>query len=163
MDNQNNLTPDPKLKEPSKAPSIPLNRKKFILPSPLLIILVVLGFCFAILIFSFLSKRAAKTFPVPKTEVKDASQIPSPDTVQTVTEQVPAILSGTEEGSSLAEKPMPFLSLSGIVYDITGSAALINGKVVPEGGFVEGARLDKVFSDRVELTFEGKKIILRNR
>jgi hypothetical protein len=41
--------------------------------------------------------------------------------------------------------------------------ALINGRVVPEGGMVDGAKIEKISSDEVELSFEGQKIILRSR
>lgn len=164
MEGQDSLKPDSKPQEPLKAPSAPLSIKKFALPSPLLIILVVLGFGFAILIFSFFTRRVVKTSPpVPQAEVKDASKIAESPSPQPITAQNPVVPAGTQQDSSLAEKPTPFLSLSGILYDSQGSVALINGRVVPEGGLIEGARLDKVFSDRVELTFEGKKIILKNR
>ncbi|MFB3919436.1 MAG: general secretion pathway protein GspB [Candidatus Velamenicoccus archaeovorus] len=58
---------------------------------------------------------------------------------------------------------MPTLSLSGILYSDAESLALINGKVVPEGGTVDGAKVEKISSDEVELSFEGQKIVLRSR
>lgn len=169
MEGQDSLKPEHKPQEPLKvfpAKVLPasLSIKKLGPSSVLLLILVVLGFGFAIFIFSFLSKKVVKTpSSAPQAEIQEAAKMAASPSAQPITVQNPTAPPEAQGDSISAEKPAPFLSLSGILYDSQGSVALINGRVVPEGGIIEGARLDKVLSDRVELTFEGKKIILKNR
>lgn len=60
-------------------------------------------------------------------------------------------------------KDLPNLTLGGILFSSSsGSYALINGKVVPEGSKVSGVTVVKVLRDKVELSFEGRKFTMRS-
>ena len=52
----------------------------------------------------------------------------------------------------------------GIMYSGEGSEnfAILNGKIVSPGMMISGARLEKIGPDRVELSFDERKIILRS-
>ncbi len=135
--------------------------KKPGLPLPLIVGIVLFGFAAAGLLFSFLTKvragrrveTARPVFPVSK---------PKP---QTVIEEAPA---EEEEMASLAavtqaKREMPRLTLGGILYsEGEGSVALINGKIVPEGGVVKGVKVVRVLPDKVEMEFDGRRIFMRS-
>ena len=135
----------------------PIDIKKSGRPPLQLIFFVVFGFGLAAAGFAFFSKNFTKTNPVNK--APKTATLP-----QTIIEvAAPAVVSTIEKTPVKPERPIPTLTLSGILFGESGSFALINGRVIPEGGKVDGAVVDKVSSDRVELSFEGKKITLRSR
>ena len=59
------------------------------------------------------------------------------------------------------EKSYPNLLLNGIFYDGQQYYAIINNKILKEGESIEGARLIRILSNRVELEFEGRPISLK--
>ncbi|MDD5018863.1 MAG: general secretion pathway protein GspB [Candidatus Omnitrophica bacterium] len=122
----------------------------------LVVIVAVFGFFLAAALFAFFSggKKTPKVPAAPLPPPVAAPAVPAP-VVEVLKTSVPA-----EPASAL---PIPSLSLSGILYSDNERLALINGKVVPEGGTVDGVRVEKIGSDEVELSFEGQKIILRSR
>jgi len=138
-------------------PMQPIDLKKSGHPPLQLIFFVVFGFGLAAAGFAFFSKSFTKTNP-PKQPTKTAV-LP-----QTIVEVItPAAVDTAEKMPAEPEKPLPTLTLSGILFGESGSFALINGRVIPEGGKVDGAVVDKISTDRVELSFEGKKITLKSR
>ncbi|MEK7849560.1 MAG: hypothetical protein AAB213_01875 [Candidatus Omnitrophota bacterium] len=138
-------------------PMQPIDIKKAGHPPLQLIFFVVFGFGLAAAGFAFFSKSVTKTNP-PKQSPKTA--VLPQAIVEVVT---PAVINRTEKTPAEPEKPLPILTLSGILFGESGSFALINGRVIPEGGKVDGAVVDKISPDRVELSFEGKKITLKSR
>jgi hypothetical protein len=145
--------------QPMQPPPQPLDTKKSGVPMPVILFVVVFGFALAAAAFALLSRKPAKkgqgkARPVPETKAV-------PQTIMEVVEPEQTEESLLQE--SAVEKPLPTLSLSGILLSKKGSLALINGRIVPEGETVAGAKVMKVGSDTVELDFEGKKIILRSR
>lgn len=125
-------------------------------------ILVIFGFGAAAGIFAFYSKVI-----LPKKSARKQSKAvaPQPRVIpKNMTAVVsPASVPETSQSPSPSQKTTPVLALTGILFGEEGSFALINGKVVAEGAMVDGAKLQKVYSDRVELSFEGKTLILRSR
>ena len=53
--------------------------------------------------------------------------------------------------SPVLDKDSPFLSLNGIIFSDGQYSALINGKIVEVGDFIEGAQIHKVDSEGVEI------------
>ncbi len=156
MDNIENQPQAPTTpSQPLKQPLQPLDLKKTGLPPLLLVGFVFLGFVVAAVLFAYFSKPTAQ----PKAPLAAA-----PTVSATAMEVVPAPVPATAVDSVPAEeRPLPVLTLSGILFGPEGSLALINGRIVREGGMVEGAKLVKVSSDRVELSFDDQKIILRSK
>lgn len=132
-------------------------------PASLFILMGVVGFGLAALLFSVLSKSSSKhdaPKPHPKVPVVEAVGFSeAPVEAQKKVRQESAV----EKEEVLTAKSPPSLTLSGIIFDETGSLALINGKVVKEGSLVDGVKLEKVYADKVELSFEGKKFFLKAR
>lgn len=140
--------------QPLKEPLQPLDLKKTGLPPLALVGFVFLGFVAAAVLFAYFSKSAQpKVAPaqVPAAPVTIMEVVPAPVT-ETAPENIPA-----------EDRPVPVLTLSGILFGPEGSLALINGRIVREGGMVDGAKLEKISSDRVELSFDGQKVILRSK
>lgn len=133
-------------------------------PVSLFILLGVFGFGLAALLFSVLSKPSAKkTAPKPEKETP-AAEIISPAAVLAEDQQKPTEEIAEEEEELSVGQSMPSIHISGIIFDEkAGGLALINGKVVREGYMVDGVKLERVYSDKVEMSFEGKKFILRAR
>ncbi|GEM_PF-4575337 len=140
---------------PAPEPTFTVNKANH--PPLQLIFFIALGFGLAAAGFAFFSNSFTKT--------NSAKQSPKAVVVpETIVEVVtPVVNDVTEKAPPEPEKPIPALSLSGILFGETGSFALINGRVIPEGGNVEGAVVEKIYAERVELSFEGKKITLRSR
>jgi hypothetical protein len=151
-------------------PSIPDN-KKTVYPFFFFVGLGIVGFCVAAALFAFFSRTHANkipSLPVSKNIINETTVMPQASlsalekrAVAPSAEVVPqkAIAPSPEQETSL-----PTLTLSGIVFGQTGSSfALINGKIVPEGSFIEGAKVEKISSDTVELSFGEKRIVLRSR
>jgi hypothetical protein len=55
------------------------------------------------------------------------------------------------------------ISLDGIAYSDTSPVAVVNGKVVGPGGYVEGFTIIRILPDRVELEREGSRTFLTLR
>ncbi len=125
-----------------------------------IVIFGVCGFFLAAALFAFFSgsKKAPK---LPKPQAP-AAVVPAPAAVTpAVVVETPKPQASPEGSTTLSA--VPTLSLSGILYSDAESLALINGRVVPEGGMVDGAKVEKISSDEVELSFEGQRTILRSR
>ncbi len=58
-------------------------------------------------------------------------------------------------------KESPLFKLNGIVHDKNKPLAVINDKIVEAGGIVDGAKVTKINSDKAELSYRGRKIILQ--
>jgi hypothetical protein len=56
---------------------------------------------------------------------------------------------------------MPELVLNGIFASEAGSYALINNRIVREGETISGAKVVRIYANKVELNAFGKEIILR--
>ncbi len=126
-----------------------------------IVVFGVCGFFLAAALFAFFS-GPKKTQKFPELHSVPAAVPSSPATTAPApVVETPQIQ--TLPAESAASSTMPTLSLSGILYSDAESLALINGKVVPEGGTVDGAKVEKISSDEVELSFEGQKIVLRSR
>ena len=134
--------------------------------------LAILGFCLTAALFAFFSKPNTnltprkniskivpnESKPMPQ-EVAPISAKETPASKSGVVPEKPPIVSAPEQDASPVS-----LILSGIVFGPNGgSLALINGKVVSEGALVEGAKVEKISSDTVELSLREKKIVLRSR
>lgn len=57
--------------------------------------------------------------------------------------------------------PLPDLELCGIMEGIGEPMAIINNRIMKKGEYVEGAHLIAIGSDRVNLLYDDKEIILR--
>ncbi|MBI5872907.1 MAG: general secretion pathway protein GspB [Candidatus Omnitrophica bacterium] len=159
MENQkSDIQPSSAPQELLKPPLQPLDLKKTGLPLYLIIGLVIAGFAGTTVLFAVFSKPNAQKQALKR---EAATVLVSPAQT-TIVEVAPTLgFETAAESVPKEEKPIPLLTLSGILYGENGSLALINGRVVREGAMIEGARLEKVSADRAELSFEGQKIILR--
>ena len=143
---------------PLKPPPHPLDLKKTGLPPLVLMGVAVIGFTLAGLLFSFLVKAISK-----KTESKKklAAEPVKPKTVIEVKPEETA--KDTAPVMPEPPKELPSLNLGGILFSPSGgSYVLINGKVILEGGQIQGVTVTKVMKDKVELTFEGRKFTMRS-
>lgn len=68
-----------------------------------------------------------------------------------------------EESTPSPVTEQPLFSLQGIAYDGPASVALINDRMVSVGQQIEGAKVEEIRSDRVQLNHDGEKITLRLR
>ncbi len=60
-----------------------------------------------------------------------------------------------------AFKEGPLFKLNGIVNDENKPLAVINDKIVETGEIVDGAKVTKINSDKAELSYKGRKIVLQ--
>jgi len=60
-----------------------------------------------------------------------------------------------------ASKESPLFKLNGIVHDKDKPMAVINDKIVEVGEIVDGAKVTEINSDKAELSYRGRKIILQ--
>lgn len=163
MEGMQEQQPQPSLNKTTEPDSVvQAPKKKTNSPVLFTLFLVFLGFCLSAAVFALLSKAGSKKNPT-KESPKVTPALPAP-TPQVVAES-PAPSSVEDEGQSLSpsQKPLPSLTLTGILFGEQGSFALINGKVVPEGGMVSGAKVEKISSDTAELSYDGRRIILKAR
>ncbi|MFA5038765.1 MAG: hypothetical protein WC732_03705 [Candidatus Omnitrophota bacterium] len=125
------------------------------------VILAVFGFFLAAAIFAFVAGRkkqpAAVKPPASKPVAKSNAAVPAPP------KPAPVVSSASAPEVPVYAGTPPALVLSGILFSEEGSLALIDGKVVPEGGTVAGATVERIGSDEVELSYEGQTFILRSR
>lgn len=130
-----------------------------------LIFFIVAGFAVAAAVFAFLSKGVSSSiFSRPKPS-QGSQAVPSSlaQPLAEVVEPVPVEEKTKVIDLSVPRKPLPVLTLSGILFGEKGGFALINGRIIAVGAMIEGAKLEKVESDRAVLTFEDQTIILRAR
>jgi len=55
------------------------------------------------------------------------------------------------------------ITLDGIVFSEVSPVAVLNGRVLPVGGFVEGYTVVQILPDRVELEADGLRVLLTLR
>jgi len=73
---------------------------------------------------------------------------------------------GTATRSYAGEMPLPGgvkITLDGIVFSEESQVAVVNGRVLPVGGFVEGYEIVQILPDRVELERDGARVVLTLR
>lgn len=63
--------------------------------------------------------------------------------------------------NSSEDKPPPSLILKGIAHFEKENWAIIDEQIVRQGQFIKGAKVEEIFSDHVDLTFEGKRFTLK--
>ena len=85
---------------------------------------------------------------------REPARAPAPPTRAPVPTREPRVYVGT------ANTPSGKLELEGIVFSETNPTALINGRVVGPGGYVEGFTVVSIAADRVELESESGRIVL---
>ena len=129
----------------------------------ILIVWVILGFSLAAFAFSLVARPASSSKKVRQV-------VPTPPAVSvTVSNEIVVEVAPPEPVLPVAEEQapaeLPVFVLEGIIYSEQGqgSVALIDGKVVPEGTLIKGARVEKITPETVELSFEGTPITLRSR
>jgi hypothetical protein len=119
--------------------------------------------------------RPASTPPPSAASVRPAASSPASPAAAHLT--LPAAAGRAEAGERkprgpaevrayVGEMPLPGggkISLDGIVYSESNPVAVVNGKVLPPGGYVEGFTIVTILPDRVELEREGAKIFLTLR
>lgn len=92
-----------------------------------------------------------KQASIPKVEKVAEGYAPSPVPSQP---PAPPKQEVTSMGSFLTRFSQPRLTLSGIVYGIGKPAAIIENKILEEGGSIRGTRVVKIYSDKVEMLEE---------
>jgi hypothetical protein len=55
------------------------------------------------------------------------------------------------------------ITLDGIVFSEESQVAVVNGRVLPVGGLVEGYEIVQILPDRVELERDGARVVLTLR
>ena len=91
-----------------------------------------------------------------------AASVPSTGTPETR----PHSPANAQGRSYLGEMPLAGggkITLDGIVFSETSPVAVLNGRVLPVGGFVEGYTIVKILPDRVELEADGARVLLTLR
>jgi hypothetical protein len=143
-----------------KPPLQPLNLKKTGLPTNVLIALVLIGFGLAALAFYFLAQLVTGSKDKSKTKAVVTDQIPPSQTVV----EVVAPKQEKPAAAPRVLRELPTLTLTGIMYSGEGreNYAILNGKILTEGGMISGAKLERIGPDRVELSFDERRIILRS-
>ncbi|RKY31892.1 MAG: hypothetical protein DRP74_03940 [Candidatus Omnitrophota bacterium] len=114
------------------------------------------GIFAALAIFRFVSSTAEK---------KIASSNETPSTISIASSGVPQqALPAPSEGpmavTRLLQKPLPSLVLNGIFFAKDGAYALINNRIVRKGGEIEGAKVESITSNSVELSYAGETFTL---
>lgn len=148
--------------ESLQPPLQPLILKKTGLPPFLLLGLVVFGFLVASVFFAYFSK-AIRQKTVGMRQASSLSSAGNASSGSFVEVVPPPRAQAAVETVVAQDHPLPAMLLSGILFSDRESFALINGRIVREGAMIDGAKLEKISSDRVELSFEGRKIILRSK
>lgn len=119
-------------------------------------------FFIASIFFAFLQKPLQSN---PRVLAKNQSQpnlkpdvniVKEPRREPPSTETITAIQNKPEP----LEKPKAPLTLNGVFFSQDEGYALINNQIVKEGDIVEGAKVERITLEEVELVFEGKPIKL---
>lgn len=147
-----NSSPKPPLQSPSL--------KKTGLPTNVLIALVLIGFGLAALIFYFVAQAVTGSRGQSRVSTASASQAAASKTVVEV-------LASNQDKPAPAPKilrDLPTLVLTGIMYSGEGreNYVILNGKILTEGGMISGAKLEKIGPNRVELSFDERRIVMRS-
>lgn len=128
-----------------------------------LIFLGVFGFFAAAALFASLSGNKALK---KKIEKKEPVAVKQPVSIEVVEKpSAPEIQApiATKKTSAPSDAVAPPMVLTGILFSKDGSLALIDGKVVPEGGTIGGAKVERIGAEEVELSYAGRTFILRSR
>lgn len=59
------------------------------------------------------------------------------------------------------DRTPPSLTLTGVANFGEENWAIIDGQIIRQGQFIKGAKVENIFSDRVDLTFEGERLTLK--
>lgn len=81
----------------------------------------------------------------------------SPQPSKSIPETQPVIQSKQQQSAQNTE---PALKVKGIVWDTSEPLVLVNDKFLTEGDNVSGAKIAKVFTDRVKFLYRDKEIIV---
>jgi|GEM_PF-3638293 len=154
-----NPTDPLEIKPENELPATPLEKpKNFSLPK-LVFIFAVIGFFLAAMVFALFTKKTdKKNIELKNNKINLLSNITA--VPQQNASNMTVVPQTTE---SVPERVVPTLTLTGILFSEDGSAALINGRIVPLGGLVDGARVEKIFPHRVELSYDNQTITLRSQ
>jgi type II secretory pathway component PulC len=87
----------------------------------------------------------------------------------TLLKKQPSLLPEKDKSGSLPSPSLnssedrlpPSLILKGIAHFGEENWAIIDEQIIRQGQFIKGAKVEEIFSDRVELTFEGKRFTLQ--
>ena len=110
-----------------------------------------------LLVFLAAASIAAPMFsaPLKKGRVPQPS-LPTTRQSQFGIEELPL----SPSGPAPTTPKMPSFNLTGIVYSLTDSYCILNGKVIKIGEEVQGARLTKITANGITLEYQGKEIRL---
>lgn len=87
----------------------------------------------------------------------------------TLLKKQPSLVSEKDKSLSLPSPSLnssedrlpPSLILKGIAHFGEENWAIIDDQIIRQGQFIKGAKVEEIFSDHVELTFEGKRFTLQ--
>lgn len=87
----------------------------------------------------------------------------------TLLKKQPSLLPEKDKSGSLPSpslnsseaKPSPSLILKGIAHFGEENWAIIDDQIVRQGQFIKGVKVEEIFSDHVDLNFEGKRFTLK--
>jgi glycerol uptake facilitator-like aquaporin len=127
--------------------------------SKLFFIFGVIGFFLASMIFTLFTKKQDKK----DSELKNSRLNILSNLTLVPQQNLSNATIASQSTETVPEQIVPTLTLTGILFSEDGSAALINGRVVPLGGIVNGARVEKIYPHRVELSFDNQTITLRSQ
>jgi hypothetical protein len=108
------------------------------------------------------ARRERTPLILPPVEVSNASGSPrlAPEARPPRAVPAPVATPRPRTYSGTANLPTTRLELGGIVFSETNPTALINGRVLSPGGYIDGFTVVKIEPDRVELTDDKTTIIL---
>lgn len=127
--------------------------------SKMIFIFGVIGFFLAAMMFAFFTKKNDKK----NIELKNSKANLLSNLTAVPQQNVSNMTDASLSVENVSESVVPTLTLTGILFSEDGSAALINGRIVPLGGLVDGARVEKIFPHRVELSYDNQTITLRSQ
>ncbi|GFO55084.1 hypothetical protein GMSM_20910 [Geomonas sp. Red276] len=105
------------------------------------------------------AKVATAAQPAPRTAAATKAVRPgtSRSTAAVQPAAVPLQLAPVAPVPAAAEPPRPELRVTGIAWqnNSESSAAIVNGRMLQQGGSVDGYRIEKIFEDKVRLSGKG--------
>jgi hypothetical protein len=107
---------------------------------------------------AFKAARSEANSPVLKEARPKREKRKLPEKVQSVETSVAPKRTGTVSKKYVPEEDMPPLRISGVIWSEESRLrrALVNGSAVKEGDIVDGVRIERIESDRVRFSKNGK-------